>query len=137
MNYGKELIIDLKDCNITKFNRKNITEYFVELCTLIDMQREDLHFWDDEGISEEEKRTEPHVVGITAIQFIITSSITIHALTLLKEVYVNIFSCNEFGSHRAAKFTADWFGSNKYEYVDIERGGDFRTHGRGNEKGIK
>lgn len=135
--YGQELIIDLKDCDISKFNRESITEYFKQLCKIIDMEREDLHFWDDEGIPEHEKRTEPHVVGITAVQFIITSSITIHVLSILKEAYINIFSCKEFGSHRAAKFTANWFGSNKYEYVDIERGGDFSSHGRGNEKGIK
>lgn len=109
MSYGKELIIDLKDCDVGKFNREDIERYFVELCELIDMQREDLHFWDDEGIPEAEKRTEPHVVGITAIQFIITSSITIHALTLLKEAYINIFSCKEYDENMALAFSTEFF----------------------------
>lgn len=122
MSYGKELIIDLKDCDITKFNREDIERYFVELCELIDMQREDLHFWDDEGIPEAEKRTEPHVVGITAVQFIITSCITIHALTLLKEAYINIFSCKEFSRGDALEFTRRWFGAKEFNSTFISRG---------------
>ena len=47
--FGYELILDLKNCSTEKFNRKGLTEFFIELCDLIDMEREDLHFWDYEG----------------------------------------------------------------------------------------
>lgn len=120
--YGQELIIDLRNCNVSKFTRKYITKYFIELCELIDMEREDLHFWDDEGIPENEKRTEPHVVGVTAVQFIITSSITIHALTLLKEAYINIFSCKEFDVIKASEFTTHYFEAKQFNLNPIERG---------------
>ena len=91
--YGIELILDLHGCDVVKFTRPSITEYFEKLCVLIDMQREDLHFWDDVGLSEEDKQTSPHTQGTSAVQFILTSSIVIHTLDQLQAVYINIFSC--------------------------------------------
>ena len=37
--YGIELILDLHGCDASKFTRESITEYFEQLCDLIDMQR--------------------------------------------------------------------------------------------------
>jgi len=54
-NYGKELILDIHECGVSKFNRKDIEEYCIQLCDLIDMVREKIHFWDYEGVPEEEK----------------------------------------------------------------------------------
>lgn len=122
--YGKELIIDLEYCVTDKFNRKDITKYFKELCALIDMQRCDLHFWDDLETPENEKQTSAHTKGTSAVQFIITSNITIHTLDILKEVYVNIFSCKEFSAPEAAKFTKEYFNGlhMKNSPTVIERG---------------
>ena len=53
--YGLELILDLHGCDTSKFNRESIKAYFEQLCDLIDMQREDLHFWDDVGVRDEDK----------------------------------------------------------------------------------
>ena len=64
--YGLELILDLHGCDTSKFNRESITKYFEQLCDLIDMQREDLHFWDDVGVREEDKQTSPHTQGTSA-----------------------------------------------------------------------
>ena len=108
-NYGKELILDIHDCDTSTFTRKSIEEFCIELCKLIKMQREDLHFWDDEGLPPEEKQTLPHTSGISAVQFILTSNITIHALDILKRVYVNIFSCKDFDTKVAKDFTKKWF----------------------------
>ena len=94
--YGIELILDLHGCDVSKFNRESITAYFEQLCDLIDMQREDLHFWDDVGVAEENKQTSPHTQGTSAVQFILTSSIVIHALDQMRAVYINIFSCKVY-----------------------------------------
>ncbi len=107
--YGYELILDIHECNPAKFTRKNIRNYFKELCVLIDMEREKLCWWDDLYTSEEEKETEPHLVGTSAIQFIRTSNIIIHTLDILKHVYINIFSCKDFDTKKAAQFTQTWF----------------------------
>ena len=66
--YGIELILDLHECDVSTFTRESISEYFSRLCQLIDMQREDLHFWDDVGVAEEDKQTSPHTQGTSAVQ---------------------------------------------------------------------
>ena len=109
--YGQELILDLHGCDIARFTREAIEKYFVELCHLINMERCDLHFWDDVDVLKEEQQTHPKTKGTSAVQFILTSTIVIHTLDLMKSAYVNIFSCKEFDTDEAAKFTANWFGS--------------------------
>ena len=121
IGYGKELILDIHGCDVSTFNRESIENYFIELCELIDMQREDLHFWDDEGVPKEDRRTEPHIEGISAVQFILTSNCTIHALTQLRKVFVNIFSCKEFNSHHAKAFTEKWFGGKLSKETEVTR----------------
>jgi S-adenosylmethionine/arginine decarboxylase-like enzyme len=119
--YGIELILDLHGCDVTKFTRPSITAYFEQLCELIDMQREDLHFWDDVGLSEEDKQTSPHTQGTSAVQFILTSSIVIHTLDQLKAVYINIFSCKAYDPKVAEKFTVEWFGATDCSAKLIDR----------------
>ncbi len=109
--YGIELILDLHGCDSSKFTRVSINKYFERLCVLIDMQREELYFWDDEGVSEEDKQTSPHTQGTSAIQFILTSSIVIHTLDQLKAVYINIFSCKSFDPKVVEQFSTERFGA--------------------------
>lgn len=109
MPYGKELILDLHECDPSTFTRTSIEAFMVELCKGIDMEASDLHFWDDLDAPLEEKETEPHLVGTSAVQFIKTSNITIHTLDIMKRVYLNIFSCKEFDGRVATKFAVDWF----------------------------
>jgi S-adenosylmethionine/arginine decarboxylase-like enzyme len=119
--YGIELILDLHSCDASKFTRESITKYFELLCVLIDMKREDLHFWDDIGLSDKDKQTSPHTQGTSAVQFILTSSIVIHTLDQLRSVYINIFSCKAFDPKLAEKFTAEWFDSSEYSARFIDR----------------
>ena len=108
-DYGKELIIDLHDCDVSTFNRKSLDAYFEKLCKAIKMQKCERYFWDDVGVPEEERQTKPHLKGTSAIQFILTSNITIHTLDILKKVYINIFSCTNFDADIAAEFSRKWF----------------------------
>ncbi len=119
--YGKELIIDLHNCDPSTFDRKSIRKYFKLLCNKIDMKAEKLCWWDDHSLEPELQQTEPHTKGTTAVQFILTSNITIHTLDLLKNVYINIFSCKEFDTDVAAKFSAEWFKGKIVNSVVVER----------------
>ena len=119
--YGKELIIDLHDCDTSLFNREAIAIFFKELCELIDMEACDCHFWDDFGVDIEEQQTEVHTKGTSAIQFILTSNITIHTLDLLKNVYLNIFSCKDFDSEKTLEFSASYFKGKVKACHTIER----------------
>lgn len=110
-NYGQELILDLHGCNISTFTRESIKDYCEQLCEVIDMEAHDLHFWDDEDTPEDECQTNPKTCGISAVQFILTSSIVIHTLTKLRTAYINIFSCKDFEDNVARTFTENWFRS--------------------------
>ena len=113
-HYGKELILDLHGCEPSRFTRASIEEFLGELCDLIDMERCDLHFWDDLGVPEEERQTDPKTKGTSAVQFILTSTIVVHTLDLTGAVYVNLFSCKEFDADEAAEFTARWFRASEW-----------------------
>lgn len=108
-NYGKELILDLHDCNAKKFTRRALKRFFKDLCSLIDMERCELFWWDDYGLPAEEWQTEPHLKGTSAVQFIMTSNITIHTLDLMGNVYLNIFSCKNFDTKKATDFSRKFF----------------------------
>ena len=119
--YGVELILDLHGCDPSTFNRECIGAYFERLCVLIDMKREALHFWDDIGVSEEDKQTSPHTQGTSAVQFILTSSIIIHTLDQLSAVYINMFSCKAFDPKVAEQFSVEWFGADDCSARFIDR----------------
>ena len=119
--YGFELILDLHFCDGEKFNRESIERYMVAVCEAIDMEREDLHFWDYEGVPAEEISNEAHLSGTSAVQFITTSNIVIHTLDLLGAVYVNIFSCKSFDKNVAEKLTKEFFGAKEIKTHFIER----------------
>jgi S-adenosylmethionine/arginine decarboxylase-like enzyme len=108
-NFGKELILDLHNCNAELFTRKSIKKFFVELCELIDMEREKLSWWDYQGQPEEYEKAPSHLKGITAVQFIKTSNITIHTLDVQKKVFLNVFSCKDFDHSVVVEFCEKWF----------------------------
>ena len=113
--YGKELILDIHNCDPSLFTREILEAFLAELCDLIDMERCDLHWWDDH-VSEE-----PHLRGISAVQFIKTSNITIHTIELMRHVYLNIFSCKDFNDNTATDFVENFFGGKIVNRVCIGR----------------
>jgi S-adenosylmethionine decarboxylase len=119
--YGQELILDLHGCDTRAFTRHNIDNFLEALCHHIDMERCDLHFWDDVGVPPDEQQTHPKTKGTSAVQFILTSTIVIHTLDLMEIVYINIFSCKDFDTDDAARFTADWFDSQDWTATVVTR----------------
>ena len=119
--YGKELILDLHNCDSSTFTRKSIRKYFKKLCEKIDMNPEKLCWWDDYGLEPGFCQTLPHTKGTSAVQFILTSNITIHTLDILKNVYINIFSCKDFDAEIAKQFSSEWFKGTVVSSHIIER----------------
>ena len=130
--YGYELILDLHSCDLSRFERKflwfRITRrrqflraYFKRLCEAIHMTRCKLVFWDDKYVLPWRRQTSPHTKGTSAVQFIVTSSITVHYLDLLKSGHVNIFSCKPFKPKIAEDLTKAWFGTKECTARFIER----------------
>lgn len=119
--YGYELILDLHGCDVSMFNRSSLDQYFEKLCKAIDMQKCERYWWDDVGLPEEKKQTSPHTKGTSAVQFILTSTIVVHTLDLLKAVYINIFSCKPFDEKVAEELTKKIFGAEACRCHFIER----------------
>ncbi|MDD5254381.1 MAG: S-adenosylmethionine decarboxylase [Candidatus Nanoarchaeia archaeon] len=114
-NYGQELILDLHGCDIRTFSKENLNKYFVEICKEIGMERHGKPiFWEDHS-------NIPHLKGISAMHFIKTSNIVIHALDILGAVYINIFSCKKFDAEKAIKFSKEFFRAEKKIIKVIER----------------
>lgn len=126
MSYGQELILDLVNCNPGSFTRKALENYFIDLCVRINMQREQLNFWDYDDVSPEEleeAKKNPHTYGRSAVQFILTSSIVIHTLPLLNNrCYINIFSCGEFDVETVKMHAIEWFEASIENYTAVTRG---------------
>ncbi len=101
-SYGQELILDLHECKNLDIDTQDFCE---ELADLVNMQIEDFHRWE----SEPGEEMDPLTYGQSAIQFILTSNITIHILPLLGNVYINLFTCKEFDKDIAVKFCEHYF----------------------------
>lgn len=119
--YGWELVLDLHGCDGERFSRKHLDRYFSELCILIKMEKCEVYFWDDVDVPSDERQNSPLTKGTSAVCFILTSTIVIHTLEELNAAYVNIFSCKEFDSEAAVKFTEEFFGAEPSEPTFIER----------------
>jgi len=108
--YGKELILDLHNCDPSTYrHREDIEEYVTELCKKINVKPCKLNWWDYAGYPSDYEEAPPHLKGTSAVQFIMTSTIIIHSLDELGKVYVDIFSCDDFDCDAATKFTEEWF----------------------------
>ena len=120
--YGMELTADFRDCNPDMFNRESIKLYFKCVCKRIGVRRGPLHFWDYGGDVEARDKAPPHLAGVSAVQFIHTSNITIHTLDKLSEVYLSLFACEEFNSSDVVAITTAHFGGRCYVQTTSERG---------------
>jgi|SRR3989338_690501 len=114
--YGKELIVDLHGCDLEGLvNKEKLTEFFVTLCDKIDMKRHgEPLFWEDDSDI-------PHLHGVSAMQFIETSTIVCHPLPMLHSVYVNIFSCKEFDKNVALEFCKVFWRAKKEVHTLVVR----------------
>lgn len=119
--YGKELILDLDSCDSILFTRKNISLFFISLCDEIDMEPCEQYWW-DYGKNRKARELAPaHLAGVSAVQFIKTSNITIHTLDKLNKVFLNIFSCKQFDVKRASEFCSSFFKGKIINKVEVNR----------------
>ena len=77
-NYGKELILDLHDCDVRLITEPSLERFLDVLCVFLEMEQVQRHWWKD--LANEE----PHLAGISVVQFIRTSNVTVHALTKIQ-----------------------------------------------------
>lgn len=113
--YGWEAVLDLCNCDSSRFTRSHLEDFLKILCRdVLKMERHDLHFWDDVGVEESERQTDPRKKGTSAVQFIMYSTIVIHCLDELGTVFLNIFSCRDFDEQAVERLACDFFSANIY-----------------------
>lgn len=120
------MFADLYKCDVSRFTRHHVRKFMNELCVFIDMEPVRLHIWDYDN--KEERAAAPvHLAGISAVQFIVTSTIILHTLDKLEAAYLNVFSCKDFGHGvtgyiDVAKFAKDYFRAQDVTYNANWRG---------------
>lgn len=119
---GPEMILDLVDCDVSTFTKESLEKFFIELCDVIDMTRTELHMW--EYFEDPTKPAEEfeELKGISAVQFIKTSSILVHTFDSLNKISINLYSCKPFNTLVARKFCEDYFKGTPIQFVNIQRG---------------
>lgn len=106
-DYGQELILDIHDVPSDFFHRTKIGLFAKELCTEIKMKHGPRYLWGTDREEHKHKTGEDAIKadGISCVQFLYNSSITIHALDEIQKVFINIFSCDRFDAEKAKVFT--------------------------------
>ncbi len=113
--YGRECVVDLCNCNPGRFHRESLKEFFETLCdNILEMERHDLHFWDDVGVLPDERQVDPKKKGTSAVQFIMYSTVVVHCLDDLRTVFLNVFSCKDFDADAVERFACEHFEGNIY-----------------------
>jgi len=106
--YGKELILDLYDCDPKIIrSKKKILEYSNKICDLIKVKKY------GKPIVERFALHCDYAAGYSLVQLIESSSITGHFSELWNRAFINIFSCKSFNHKIAINFTKKFFGAKK------------------------
>jgi S-adenosylmethionine/arginine decarboxylase-like enzyme len=115
-HYGMELIIDATNCDSFFMTEKSISKFLKILINVLGVEiAQPPFFWiEDTPIA--------HLQGLSCIQFIKTSNITIHTLDITKTMYMNIFSCKYFDREKVEGCITDYFKGIKIESKLIFRG---------------
>lgn len=119
--YGTELIIDFEGCNRTTFNYLNIRAYMIELCDKLGVER--VAFTYEESEPGDSTEGNPKTCGITAVQVLVASSITLHALRLTGEMFIDIFTCGELDREEALRISHEFFKPKTHNLRVLVRGG--------------
>jgi S-adenosylmethionine decarboxylase len=109
-------LINLYECEKSLLvNPERIGDFVLELCKVIGMKAygkpivERFGNGDLEGYSS------------TILQFIETSSITIHLDEVENKAFIDICSCKKFDSKLACNFSKDYFKARKGDFQEVER----------------
>lgn len=122
--YGIEYVIDLYGCDARQFTIPAVKMFMRRLCRILHLHPEELHIW---GYDDPKEKAEApaHLKGVSAVQFIKTSNITLHCLDDLGLACVNVFTCGRF-QHcdiaEARNFCMGWFHARTFQEHLLNRG---------------
>lgn len=115
-HWGYELRINLFFCDREKITQKEpIKKYIEDILELISMK--------PYGECHVERFGEGDLNGVSAFQFLMTSSITIHCRedSGHNDCFINLFSCKQFDQQKVLIFTINYFNSKEVDFDYKER----------------
>ena len=115
--YGIEAIFDFHDCDVSKFTAEDLTNFVNQIIEIAGMEAHgDPMIWEDHNAQE------LHLQGTSVFQWIKTSNIVIHTLTLTKLVLLNLFSCKPFDAQKVREFGENFFKAGRVSTTIVIRG---------------
>ena len=108
---GKELIIDLYNCDTDLFTRSTLESFLKGLVAHIDMTATELHCWEYLEDPDRDPEEFYHLKGLSFVQFLVTSNITLHSFDNLGKLSLNIYSCKDYDEKSAEEFCRDFFSA--------------------------
>lgn len=108
--WGLVSSVDVYNCDPSFIsNAARIRRFIIDLCKEIDMKRH--------GPALVERFAEGELEGYSALQFIETSSITMHFDEGKNRAFIDIFSCKFFDHKKAEKFCKNYLKGNRSKSV--------------------
>lgn len=115
--YGQHLLVDTQRCNSRITSVPEVTVFIKELVDLIGMVG-----WGEPLVTRfPEDSAIGSLQGVSAIQMIYTSSITLHGHDLSRDMYLDVFSCKEYDEAKVETFVKDFFSPTKCKTQTIFR----------------
>jgi S-adenosylmethionine/arginine decarboxylase-like enzyme len=85
------------------------------------MIRGPIYTWGGEKKDLHAHPENPKIDGISCVQFLHSSSITLHAIDELNKVFINVFSCEKFDAEMVKQFALDNVGGVLVTYHNYRR----------------
>ena len=112
--WGKSVAIDLYGCAHERLTNPDLPKEFIaEVIKIVDMEAHGPCYIDRFGEGE--------IEGYSAMQFIKTSSITVHLDEVGNRAFIDIFSCKHFEAAPAEKYAKNFFGAKTSKVVELTR----------------
>ncbi len=112
--FGQLCIIDLNGCDETLVrDGSGLKKFMIELCKVIEMKAFGKPFVKRFG--------KGNLKGYSGVQLIETSNIAVHLDEFKNRVFIDIFSCKEFDSVKAEKFSINFFKAKNSTMKVIDR----------------
>jgi len=107
-HWGLSTMLTIHDCDLDKITDASfIRDFVLDLVEYIDME--------PHGEPYIERFGEGDLVGYSAMQFIHTSSITMHFSEFDGRTFIDIFSCKGYEPVEAAQFCEDYLDGRSYD----------------------
>lgn len=115
--YGQHMLVDTRRCNSKITSIPAVTQFIKELVVLIDMVG-----WQEPMVTRfPEDKALGSLQGVSAIQMIYTSSITLHGHDQTRDMYLDVFSCKAYEAEKVENFVKEFFAPVVYKSQTLLR----------------